>query len=136
MLVIFNINEGLGLLKLADTLLILINPSPSNVKVLKAEKRFGHWSNLNYFSISKVCRDHLFTSLARKRGQFKFWLVNLDTKNIKRIIFSLSFSFSHCTSGNLLTYLTGHKTIFTLCFKHDKKILGKYNMWLSVLVAP
>ena len=29
---IFNINEGLGLLKLADTFLILINPSPSNVK--------------------------------------------------------------------------------------------------------
>ena len=28
---IFNINEGLGLLKLADTVLILINPSPSNV---------------------------------------------------------------------------------------------------------
>ena len=26
------INEGLGLLKLADTVLILINPSPSNVK--------------------------------------------------------------------------------------------------------
>ena len=30
---LFNINEDLGLLKLADTLLILINPSPSNVKV-------------------------------------------------------------------------------------------------------
>ena len=28
----FNIIEGLGLLKLADTMLILINPSPSNVK--------------------------------------------------------------------------------------------------------
>ena len=27
-----NINEGLGLLKLANTVLILINPSPSNVK--------------------------------------------------------------------------------------------------------
>ena len=26
-----NINEGLGLLELADTSLILINPSPSNV---------------------------------------------------------------------------------------------------------
>jgi hypothetical protein len=30
----FNINEGLGLLKLANTVLILINPSPSNVKAL------------------------------------------------------------------------------------------------------
>ena len=29
---LFNNNEGLGLLKLADTVLILINPSPSNVK--------------------------------------------------------------------------------------------------------
>ena len=29
---LFNINEGLGLLKLADTSLILINPSPSNVQ--------------------------------------------------------------------------------------------------------
>ena len=29
---LFHINEGLGLLKLADTSLILINPSPSNVK--------------------------------------------------------------------------------------------------------
>ena len=29
---LFNINECLGLLKLADTVLILINPSPSNVK--------------------------------------------------------------------------------------------------------
>ena len=28
----FNINEGLRLLKLADTVLILINPSPSTVK--------------------------------------------------------------------------------------------------------
>ena len=32
-----NINEGLGLLKLADTSLILINPSPSNVKKLPAK---------------------------------------------------------------------------------------------------
>ena len=31
-IVIFYINEGLGLLKFADTVLILINPSPSNVK--------------------------------------------------------------------------------------------------------
>ena len=31
---LFNINEGLGLLKLANTVLILINPSPINVKVL------------------------------------------------------------------------------------------------------
>ena len=30
---LFNINEGLGLLKLANTVLILINPSPSNVKI-------------------------------------------------------------------------------------------------------
>ena len=30
---LFNINEGLGLLKLANTVLILINPSPSNVKL-------------------------------------------------------------------------------------------------------
>ena len=28
---LFDINEGLGLLKLADTVFILINPSPSNV---------------------------------------------------------------------------------------------------------
>ena len=28
-----NLNEGLGLLQLADTVLILINPSPSNAKV-------------------------------------------------------------------------------------------------------
>ena len=28
------VNEGLGLLKLADTSLILINPRPSNVKTL------------------------------------------------------------------------------------------------------
>ena len=31
---LFNTNEGLGLLKLADTVLILINHSPSNVKNL------------------------------------------------------------------------------------------------------
>ena len=30
-----NINEDLALVKLADTVLILINPSPSNVKVRK-----------------------------------------------------------------------------------------------------
>ena len=29
---LFNINEGLGLLKLANKVLILINPSPNNVK--------------------------------------------------------------------------------------------------------
>ena len=29
---LFDINEGIGLLKLADTVLILSNPSPSNVK--------------------------------------------------------------------------------------------------------
>ena len=28
---VFNVNEGLGLFKLADTSLILINPNPSNV---------------------------------------------------------------------------------------------------------
>ena len=33
---LFNINEGLELLKLADTVLILINPSPSNVKIIIA----------------------------------------------------------------------------------------------------
>ena len=30
----FNVNESLGLLKLANTVLILINPSPSNFKVV------------------------------------------------------------------------------------------------------
>ena len=29
---LFDINEGIGLLELADSVLILINPSPSNVK--------------------------------------------------------------------------------------------------------
>ena len=29
---LFNVKDGLGLLKLADTVMILINPSPSNVK--------------------------------------------------------------------------------------------------------
>ena len=33
-----NFNEGLGLLKLADTLLILINPNPSNVNISKSIK--------------------------------------------------------------------------------------------------
>ena len=31
---LFSINKGLGLLKLANTVLILINPSPSYVKIL------------------------------------------------------------------------------------------------------
>ena len=35
------INEGLGLLKLANTVLILINPSPSNVKVNPLADRLG-----------------------------------------------------------------------------------------------
>ena len=38
----YNINEGLGLLKLADTSLILINPSPSNVKFFPL-----HWSDFS-----------------------------------------------------------------------------------------
>ena len=32
--ILFNINEGLGLLKLANTLLIFINHSPSNVNCI------------------------------------------------------------------------------------------------------
>ena len=35
---LFNINEGLVLLKLADTVLILINTGPSNGKERKKEK--------------------------------------------------------------------------------------------------
>ena len=33
---LFDINEGLGLLKLANTVLILINTSPSNVKLVNS----------------------------------------------------------------------------------------------------
>ena len=35
---LFNVNEGLGLLKFADISLILINPSPSNVKKQKCPR--------------------------------------------------------------------------------------------------
>ena len=42
---LFNINEGLGLLKLADAVLILINPSPSNVKKVTLLCPFS-WSYL------------------------------------------------------------------------------------------
>ena len=41
----YNINEGLGLLKLAETLLILINPSPSSVKIQFSKiLSFWQWS--------------------------------------------------------------------------------------------
>ena len=36
---LFNVNEGLGVLKLADTVSILINPSPSNVNYANSNEK-------------------------------------------------------------------------------------------------
>ena len=56
---LFNINEGLGLLKLADTVLILINPSPSNIKENNWARSF---QTMFYFS-DKHLTNYLFIEI-------------------------------------------------------------------------
>ena len=74
---IFNIYEGLVLLKLADTVLILINPSPSNVKVSTFGVVSSYFQGQNKFKIHtkffvNIKMKMKYTFLIQNRLQLRF----------------------------------------------------------------